>query len=162
WDLRLHEGEVRDEGEAAEALVSLLREAVDIRRVSDVPIGAFLSGGVDSSAVVAMMAQVSPTPVSTFSIAFRQRSHDESGYAEAHAQRYGTDHVTRVVDADSFDLLDRLATVYDEPFGDSSAIPTCRVAAIARQHVTVALSGDGGDEVLAGYRRYPWHVREER
>lgn len=151
-----------DEREAAGALIDHLREAVDIRRVSDVPIGAFLSGGVDSSAVVALMAETSPEQINTFSIAFRQAAYDESRYANAHAERYNTNHFVREVDADEFDLVDQLANMFDEPFGDSSAIPTYRVSAIARENVTVVLSGDGGDELFAGYRRYPWHVNEEK
>jgi asparagine synthase (glutamine-hydrolysing) len=127
-----------------------------------VPLGAFLSGGVDSSGVVAMMAGLKPEPVRTFSIAFGTKGWDESAYAGEIARRYRTDHHVKEVDPHSFDLLDRLATIYDEPFGDSSAIPTFRVCAMAREGVTVALSGDGGDEVFAGYRRYRWHCFEER
>src|SRR5690606_32776363 len=161
WAVRFCEQPVA-EAEAAEELVARLREAVDIRRVSEVPIGAFLSGGVDSSAVVAMMAQQSPEPVSTFAIGFDVPAFDETAYAARHAARYGTRHFVRTVAAEEFDLIDRLATIYDEPFGDSSAMPTFRVSAVAREKVTVALSGDGGDEVMAGYRRYRWHVNEER
>ena len=150
------------EAELAEELTRRLREAVDIRRVSDVPLGCFLSGGVDSSAVVALMAELSPEPVETFSIAFRQKEFDESDYARAHAARYGTNHHVREVDADEYELLNRLVGMFDEPFADSSALPTYRVASVARERVTVALSGDGGDELFAGYRRYLWHVSEER
>jgi asparagine synthase (glutamine-hydrolysing) len=150
------------EAELAEELTRRLREAVDIRRVSDVPLGCFLSGGVDSSAVVAMMAGLSVEPVETFSIAFRQKEYDESDYARAHAARYGANHHVREVDADDYGLLDRLVAMFDEPFADSSALPTFRVASVARERVTVALSGDGGDELFAGYRRYLWHVGEER
>jgi asparagine synthase (glutamine-hydrolysing) len=109
-----------------------------------------------------MMAGLKADPVSTFSIAFGARGWDESAYAAKIAERYHTDHHVRDVDPNSFDLLDRLATIYDEPFGDSSAMPTFRVCAMARENVTVALSGDGGDEVFAGYRRYRWHCFEER
>ncbi|MGH6680782.1 MAG: asparagine synthase-related protein, partial [Bradyrhizobium sp.] len=112
--------------------------------------------------VVAMMAGLSPQPVSTFSIAFGTKGFDESAHAATIARRYRTDHHVREVDPNQFDLLDRLATIYDEPFGDSSALPTLRVCATARESVTVALSGDGGDEVFAGYRRYRWHCAEER
>jgi asparagine synthase (glutamine-hydrolysing) len=117
---------------------------------------------VDSSGVVAMMAGLKADPVSTFSISFGTQGWDESAFSREVAERYGTDHHVRAVDPNSFDLLDRLATIYDEPFGDSSAMPTFRVCAAARENVTVALSGDGGDEVFAGYRRYRWHCFEER
>jgi asparagine synthase (glutamine-hydrolysing) len=127
-----------------------------------VPLGAFLSGGVDSSAVVAMMAGVSEQPVNTCSIAFSDPAFDESRYALQVASRYGTNHRVERVDSDDFGLIDTLARIYDEPYADSSAIPTYRVCQLARQHVTVALSGDGGDESFAGYRRYRFHAMEER
>src|SRR5690606_35610774 len=130
--------------------------------IADVPLGAFLSGGVDSSGVVAMMAGIAPDHVNTFSISFGERDHDESPYAAAMAARYDTKHKTREVNPESFDLLDRLGGIYDEPFGDSSALPTLQLCAMTRENVTVALSGDGGDELFAGYRRYLWHTREER
>jgi asparagine synthase (glutamine-hydrolysing) len=162
WDVRFVDGVSAQGKEVEEELVTRLRESVRMRMIADVPLGAFLSGGVDSSGVVAMMAGLTPEPVSTFSIAFGAKGWDESGYAAEIAKRYRTDHHVRDVDPNSFDLLDRLATVYDEPFGDSSAMPTFRVCAMARENVTVALSGDGGDEVFAGYRRYRWHCFEER
>jgi asparagine synthase (glutamine-hydrolysing) len=162
WDLRFVDGVSIRQEEAEEELIARLRRSVQMRMIADVPLGAFLSGGVDSSAVVAMMAGLRREPVSTFSIAFGAGGFDESGYAAAVAERYRTDHHVRKVDPNSFDLLDRLATVYDEPFGDASAMPTLRVCAMARENVTVALSGDGGDEVFAGYRRYRWHCFEER
>ena len=162
WDVRFaDEGRLRRE-EVVEELVFRLREAVRLRMIADVPLGAFLSGGVDSSGVVAMMAGLKAQPVKTFSIAFGARGWDESAYAAAIAERYGTEHSVRQVDPNSFDLVDRLASIYDEPFGDSSAMPTFRVCAMAREKVTVALSGDGGDEVFAGYRRYRWHCIEDR
>jgi asparagine synthase (glutamine-hydrolysing) len=162
WDVEfLDDASIRVE-EIAEELIARLRVSVRMRMIADVPLGAFLSGGVDSSGVVAMMAGLKAEPVSTFSIAFGTKGWDESAHAAEVAQRYGTDHHVRAVDPNSFDLLDRLATIYDEPFGDSSAIPTFRVCATARENVTVALSGDGGDEVFAGYRRYRWHCFEER
>jgi asparagine synthase (glutamine-hydrolysing) len=130
--------------------------------ISDVPLGAFLSGGVDSSAVVATMAGLSAAPVSTCSIAFTDPSHDESAYAQQVAQRCATRHFVETVQTDDFDLIDALARMYDEPFADSSAIPTYRVCELARRHVTVALSGDGGDESFGGYRRYRRHLDEER
>ena len=161
WDVTFTRDDRRDEAEIAEQLLERLRDAVGMRMISDVPLGAFLSGGVDSSAVVAMMAGLSETPVNTCSIAFGQADYDESRYAAEVAERYGTYHQVRQVDLDAFDLVDRLATIYDEPFADSSAIPTHRVCKLAREHVTVALSGDGGDELFAGYRRYRWHNYEE-
>src|SRR5271167_1160106 len=162
WQLRFVDGSSTRKEEAEEELISRLHQSVRMRMIADVPLGAFLSGGVDSSAVVAMMAGLQAGPVSTFSISFGTKGFDESPYAAVIARRYDTDHHTRSVDPDSFDLLDRLATIYDEPFGDSSALPTLRVCAVARENVTVALSGDGGDEIFAGYRRYRWHCIEER
>ncbi|HEY1433424.1 MAG TPA: XrtA/PEP-CTERM system amidotransferase [Stellaceae bacterium] len=162
WDVRFVDGISVEREEAEEELIARLRESVRMRMIADVPLGAFLSGGVDSSSVVAMMAGLKAEPVSTFSIAFGTKGWDESAYAAEISWRYRTDHHVKEVDPNSFDLLDRLATIYDEPFGDSSAIPTFRVCAMARENVTVALSGDGGDEVFAGYRRYRWHCFEER
>jgi asparagine synthase (glutamine-hydrolysing) len=130
--------------------------------MSEVPLGAFLSGGVDSSAVVAMMAGLSNDPVKTCSISFGVKEYDESEYARQVAEQFKTDHFVRQVDTDDFGLLDRLAEVYDEPFADSSAIPTYRVCQLARTRVTVALSGDGGDEAFAGYRRYKWFMTEQK
>ncbi len=161
WQLRFVDNEPVSEQTVREELIARLREAVRLRMIADVPLGAFLSGGVDSSGVVAMMAGLSAAPVSTFSIAFGASGYDESAYAEAIALQYQTDHHMRVVDPEAFDLVDRLSAIYDEPFGDSSAIPTFRVSSMARENVTVALSGDGGDEVFAGYRRYRWHHFEE-
>jgi asparagine synthase (glutamine-hydrolysing) len=162
WDIRFDDEVAMRSEEAAEELISRLRQSVRLRMIADVPLGAFLSGGVDSSGVVAMMAGLRREPLSTFSIAFGSRDWDESAYAAAVAARYRTNHHVRMVEPDSFDLVERLAGVYDEPFGDSSAIPTFRVSATAREQVTVALSGDGGDEIFAGYRRYRFHCLEER
>ena len=148
--------------DAEHELVDRLREAVRIRLVSEVPLGAFLSGGVDSSAVVAMMAGISADPVNTCSIAFRDKAYNESQFAQLVADRYRTNHHVDEVDTDDYDLIDILAGLYDEPFADSSAIPTYRVCELAKHRVTVALSGDGGDENFAGYRRYRWHLYEER
>jgi asparagine synthase (glutamine-hydrolysing) len=145
--------------EAAERLAAELKGAVGRRLVAEVPLGAFLSGGLDSSAVVATMAALDTRPVETFAIGFRQAAYDESRHAAAVAARFGTTHRARIVDADAFDLIDRLAAVYDEPFGDASALPTMQLCAAARAHVSVALTGDGGDEVFAGYRRHRWHAR---
>ena len=162
WDLPFEPAGPITEAEAREELTARLREAVRIRLMSEVPLGAFLSGGVDSSAVVAMMAQLSAEPVNTCSIAFGDPAFNETQYAQRVADRYGTRHQVESVDPDDFDLVDRLALLYDEPYADSSAIPTYRVCELARKRVIVALSGDGGDENFAGYRRYKWHMKEER
>jgi asparagine synthase (glutamine-hydrolysing) len=161
WDVPFEERPIA-EGEAKAQLLERLREAVRIRLVSEVPLGAFLSGGVDSSAVVAMMAGLSGEPVNTCSIAFGDPRFNESDFARQVAERYATNHQVESVDPDDFSLLDKLADLYDEPYADSSAMPTYRVCELARKRVTVALSGDGGDENLAGYRRYRWHTYEER
>ena len=162
WDVPFKLDEPATEQEIAEELIIRLREAVKIRMIAEVPLGAFLSGGVDSSAVVAMMAQLSNNPVNTCSISFDDPRYNESEYAAVVADRYKTSHDLQQVKVDDFDLIDRLAGLYDEPFADSSAIPTYRVCQLARKKVTVALSGDGGDENFAGYRRYRWHLNEER
>ncbi|MCS0610001.1 amidotransferase 1, exosortase A system-associated [Massilia solisilvae] len=143
-------------------LIPRLREAVESHLVADVPLGAFLSGGVDSSAVVAMMAGVTNGPVNTCSIAFDDPAFDESEYARQVATRYGTRHQCETVSKDDYGLIDTLAALYDEPYADSSAIPTYRVCQLARKRVTVALSGDGGDENFAGYRRHRMAMGEER
>ena len=142
------------EADLAAELRHRLAEATRIRLVSDVPLGAFLSGGVDSSAVVAMMAAASSEPVRTFTIGFDAASHDERRFARQVADRYGTRHEELEVKADAAAILDDLAYHYDEPFADSSAVPTYYVSKIARERVTVALSGDGGDESFLGYERY--------
>jgi len=162
WEVGFQDNGLHGEREAGEELIRRLREAVQIRLIAEVPLGAFLSGGVDSSAVVAMMAGLCAEPVKTCSISFGDPEYDESRYASMVADRYGTDHSVQTVDPDDFDLIDRLVGLYDEPYADSSALPTYRVCELARRKVTVALSGDGGDENLAGYRRYRWHTYEER
>lgn len=162
WDVVFDGPCTGDREAAAHELIERLREAVRVRMVAEVPLGAFLSGGVDSSAVVAMMAGLSDEPVNTCSIAFSDPRFDESGYAARVAGRYHTRHRMERVDAADFALVDRLVSLYDEPFADSSAMPTYRVCELARRQVTVALSGDGGDEALAGYRRYRGHLLEER
>jgi asparagine synthase (glutamine-hydrolysing) len=161
WDVPFKQHHAMTEQDAAGELALRLREAVQSHLKADVPLGAFLSGGVDSSAVVAMMAGLSDEPVNTCSIAFQEKAFDESEYAEQVARQYHTNHHTETVDTDDYALLDTLAGLYDEPYADSSAIPTYRVCQLARQRVTVALSGDGGDENLAGYRRYRYAMAED-
>ncbi len=143
-------------------LVERMREGVRSRMVADVPLGAFLSGGVDSSAVVALMAEASRAPVQTCTIGFEEAGHDERGPAGLVAKRFATDHAVRTVASDDFALIDTLVAAFDEPFADASALATYQVCALARERVTVALSGDGADEALAGYRRYKFHAAEER
>jgi asparagine synthase (glutamine-hydrolysing) len=162
WDVPFAAHESISVQEAEEELIVRLRESVKLHLMTEVPLGAFLSGGVDSSAVVAMMADLMEEPVNTCSISFGDPAFNESQYAQKVADRYHTQHNVGQVDQDDFDLIDKLATLYDEPFADSSAMPTYRVCELARKRVTVALSGDGGDENLAGYRRYRWHLYEER
>lgn len=162
WDATFDVTNDSPETDVADELIERFRDAVDCRLIAEVPLGAFLSGGVDSSGVVAMMAGLTEEAVNTCSISFGDPDFDESSHAALVAQRYGTNHRIGHVDADKFDLIDRLANLYDEPFADSSAMPTYRVCEIARRHVTVALSGDGGDEVFGGYRRYRWHCFEEQ
>ncbi|MBX9965110.1 MAG: amidotransferase 1, exosortase A system-associated [Burkholderiales bacterium] len=162
WDVRFTLDNRIDAATAGEELVARLRESIRLRMISEVPLGAFLSGGVDSSAVVAAMAGLSSDPINTCSIGFRDPRFDETRYAKAVAERYRTRHFVDEVDTDDFGLLDTLAGLYDEPYADSSAIPTYRVCQLARRHVTVALSGDGGDENFGGYRRYQLHVMEQR
>lgn len=162
WDVPFRDNGVRGEAEACEGVIAHLREAVDIRLIAEVPLGAFLSGGVDSSAVVAMMAGLLDQPVNTSSISFGVAEFDETEYAAQVAGQFGTNHHVEQVDPDDFDLIDRLADLYDQPYADSSAMPTYRVCELAKKQVTVALSGDGGDENFAGYRRYRWQMYEER
>ena len=143
--------------EAAGAEVRrLLCDAVDKRLVADVPLGAFLSGGVDSSAVVALMARLSPRPVKTFTIGFEDsEGFDERPHARRVATLFGTEHTEFVVNPDKAELIERLVWHHDQPFGDSSALPTYLLSELTRRHVTVALSGDGGDELFGGYERFP-------
>ena len=162
WDIPFTDSGLATQDSAQSELIGRLREAIDIRLVAEVPLGAFLSGGVDSSAIVALMAGLVDQPIKTCSIGFDVPEFDETAYALAVAERYHTDHRTDTVKADDFALVDRLGWLFDEPFADSSAMPTYRVCEAARKRVTVALSGDGGDENLAGYRRYRMHMAEEQ
>jgi asparagine synthase (glutamine-hydrolysing) len=159
WQVPAEETFHGSEDEAVEGLTRVLQEAVASHMVSDVPLGAFLSGGVDSSAVVGMMSRVSSRPVKTFSIGFDDPEFDELEHARTVARHFGTDHHEFVVKPDGLSILDELIAHFDEPFADSSAIPTWYVSEIARKHVTVVLSGDGGDELFGGYDRYIPHPR---
>ncbi|MDR2113129.1 MAG: amidotransferase 1, exosortase A system-associated [Candidatus Accumulibacter sp.] len=161
WDIRFAPDGRLNERDASAELLRRLDESVRLRMIAEVPLGAFLSGGVDSSAVVASMAGAAGESVRTCAIGFDDRSFDESGFAAQVAARYRTDHRLEIVNGEGFDLIDTLAWLYDEPFGDSSAFPTYRVCQLARKHVTVALSGDGGDEGFGGYRRYRMHLMEQ-
>jgi len=154
WSLRFEPAAATTEAEWIEGLRHHLDQAVRSHMVSDVPIGAFLSGGVDSSTVVALMARASTSPIRTFAIGFEESGFDELEYARQVATRYATEHHEYVVTPKALEVLPKLVWHFDEPFADSSAIPTYYVSQITRQHVTVALSGDGGDENFAGYRRY--------
>jgi len=144
-----------DMEEAVQELDELLRSAVKLRLRSDVPLGAFLSGGLDSTLVVSLMAAVAGTSIKTFTVGFAETAFDESPAARQIAAHLGTEHRDLVAtERDALDIIPRLVDYYDEPFADSSAIPTCLVSSLARQHVTVALSGDGGDELFGGYQHY--------
>ena len=150
------------EGEWLERVRATVGDAVRKRLVADVPLGALLSGGIDSSIVVALMAQASSQPVRTFTVGFPDARYDERAYARAVASRYGTVHEEVEIEEDIASTLPRLAATFDEPLGDEAAFPTFLIAEQARRHVTVALAGDGGDEAFAGYERYIAHRLAER
>ena len=162
WDVRFAERRRGSQRDHEAELVHLMRDAVTSRMVADVPLGAFLSGGVDSSAVVALMAEASSSPVKTCSIGFDVAALDESNYAQQIAERFHTDHRARTVSSDDYGAVEQLAGMFDEPFADASALPTWRVCQLARENVTVALSGDGADEAFAGYRRHVFQHGEDR
>jgi asparagine synthase (glutamine-hydrolysing) len=144
-----------------DALLERLGRIVKSQLVADVPVGAFLSGGVDSSGTMALMARQASDPIMAFTIGFNDPSFDETEYAATVAKHYGSHHVVARMQGDELDLVEKLPSIFDEPFGDSSALPSFRLMQLARKSVTVALSGDGGDELFAGYRRYGFHSREE-
>ncbi len=163
WDAPLHlaGSSTLTAAEREAELRDRLKEAVRLRLVAEVPLGSFLSGGIDSSAVVAMMRELGTEHLLTCSIGFKEARYDESEYARLVATAKRTDHKAEVVEASDYGLLEKLVDIYDEPFADSSAIPTYRVCELARKHVTVALSGDGGDEDFLGYRRYRLFAMEQ-
>ena len=159
WRFPARESFDGDEAAAATELRRVLQDAVRGHLISDVPVGAFLSGGIDSSVVVGLMAEECSAPVRTFSIGFNEPAFDELAHARRVAEHFGTDHHEFVVEPNAYDLLDQLISHFDEPFADASAIPTWYVSQLAREHVTVVLSGDGGDELFGGYDRYLPHPR---
>ncbi|MCX6555122.1 MAG: asparagine synthase (glutamine-hydrolyzing) [Candidatus Aminicenantes bacterium] len=154
WDVPAAHESRPDFALAREEFLCLLEESVRLRMISDVPLGAFLSGGIDSSAIVAMMAKISPVPIKTFSIGFEEKSYSELPYSRQIAKKFKTDHCEKILSADIRDLVMKLAACLDEPLGDFSNFPTYLVARSAREKVTVALSGDGGDEIFGGYEHY--------
>ena len=162
WDVRFRPDEEASERDLIEQLRDLLRESVKLHEVSEVPIGAFLSGGIDSSAVVATMAGMRDEPVKTFSIGFAEAGYNELRYARSVADTFATEHYELVLRPDVVDLAEDLAWFLDEPFGDTSAIPTYMVSKLAAEHVTVVLTGDGGDELFGGYDKYVTDQDERR
>jgi len=162
WDVKFEPNYGQTEAYFVERLQELLTESVRLHLVSDVPLGAFLSGGIDSSAVTATMSKLTSRPVKTFSIGFPDQEYNELNYARFVAKRLGTDHHELVLEPNALEILEDLTWHLDEPFGDSSAIPTFMVSKLAAEHATVVLSGDGGDELFAGYDKYVVEGRERR
>jgi asparagine synthase (glutamine-hydrolysing) len=160
WDINFSQTMGLTEEQWCQTLLDTYREAVRLRLISDVPLGAFLSGGVDSSSVVALMAQLSNSAVTTCSIGFEEKEFNELDFARQVASRFKTNHHEQLVRPDAVAIVEKLVWHYDEPFADSSAVPTYYVSQVARERVTVALAGDGGDENFAGYRRYYFDRRE--
>jgi len=159
WSIHFDPDYSKSEKQWIEEIQSCISETVKLHMVSDVPLGAFLSGGIDSSSIVAMMALNSTLPIKTFSIGFENKSFNELKFAREVAEKYGCDHHEQILEPESISLLPKLAQVYDEPFADSSAIPTYYVSKMAREKVAVVLSGDGGDELFAGYEIYQYLKR---
>ncbi len=159
WELKYFPKLDISETDACEEIVSRLTECVRLRMASDVPVGAFLSGGIDSSAIVALMSSMSSRPVRTFSIGFKEPEYDESEFAQTVARKFGTEHQCLRLTAVSIDVLEKLAWHYNEPYADAACVPTYYLCRMAREQVTVALNGDGGDENFAGYYRYGIHRR---
>ena len=162
WDLSFGHVEDRSEEDWSEELRHRLCEATRVRLMSEVPLGAFLSGGVDSSAVVAMMSRLMQRPVTTCSIGFDEEEYNEAHFARRIAEQFKSNHHEQIIQPSAVEIMDKLVWHYDEPFADSSAIPTYYVSKVARESVTVALGGDGGDESFAGYRRYKLDYFENR
>jgi asparagine synthase (glutamine-hydrolysing) len=162
WHLDYEPKRRLNEGEAAEGLLEVLKEAVRLRMIADVPLGALLSGGIDSSIVVALMSQLSDRPVKTFSVGFDEQDFNELPHARRVAERCGTEHHELIVRPNALEVLPTLVRHYGEPYADSSAIPSYYVAKLTREHVKVALNGDGGDECLAGYERYAGGLLADR
>jgi asparagine synthase (glutamine-hydrolysing) len=162
WELPFTPINQDDEATAIERIRVLLREAVQVRLMSEVPLGAFLSGGIDSSLVVGLMSQMMSQPVKTFSIGFAEEDYSELPYARQVAKHFGTDHHEFLVRPDLISILPDLVWAYDEPFADASMLPTYYVSKLAREHVTVVLTGDGGDEIFGGYMPYRREYRRDR